>query len=176
MKQILQSNPDPNTRAEVLAWLIELEQPKRVESVMSAQKKMEAGDFETAARELKPLRNWLRDYWKMWALLAACLNHLGAYNEAEEAAGTLVQLYPGCEPGYGELMTALSGQDRKEEAYNVMRFGATNLPQSLGIHVNLALAAKRAGHEDEAKALAKQIREAVGPNPELEEVLQEIEA
>ena len=176
LKQILQSNPDPNTRAEVLAWLIELEQPKRVESVMSAQKKMEAGDFETAARELKPLRNWLRDYWKMWALLAACLNHLGAYNEAEEAAGTLVQLYPGCEPGYGELMTALSGQDRKEEAYNVMRFGATNLPQSLGIHVNLALAAKRAGHEDEAKALAKQIREAVGPNPELEEVLQEIEA
>lgn len=176
LKQILQSNPDPNTRAEVLAWLIEIEQPKRVESVMSAQKKMEQGDFETAARELKPLRNWLRDYWKMWALLAACMNHLGSYQEAEEAAGTLIQLYPNCEPGYGELMSALTAQDRKDEAYNVMRYAATNMPQSLGIHVNLALAAKRAGHEDEAKALAKQIREAVGPNEELEQVFQEIDA
>lgn len=176
LKQILQSNPDPNTRAEVLAWLIEIEQPKRVESVQSAQQKMEAGDFETAARELKPLRNWLRDYWKLWALLAACLNQLGAYNEAEEAAGTLVQLYPGCEPGYGELMTSLNAQDRKDEAYNVMRYAASNMPQSLGIHVNLALAAKRAGHVDEARNLARQIREAVGPNAELEQVLQEIDA
>lgn len=176
LKQILQSNPDPNTRAEVLAWLIEIEQPKRVESVESARVKMEQGDFDTAARELKPLRNWLRDYWKLWALLAACLNHLGAYQEAEEAAGTLIQLYPGCEPGYGEMMSALSAQDRKDEAYGLMRYAASNMPQSLGIHVNLALAAKRAGHEEEARSLAKQIREAVGPNPELDQVLQEIDA
>ena len=46
---------------------------------------------------------------------------------------------------------------------------------SLPIHLNLALAAKRFGKEDEARNLAKQIREAVGPNPDIEPILQEIE-
>jgi hypothetical protein len=39
----------------------------------------------------------------------------------------------------------------------------------------LAIAAKAAGHTEESRELAKQIREAVGPNPELDPVLDELE-
>jgi tetratricopeptide (TPR) repeat protein len=176
LRDVLQTNPDPNTRAQTLAWLIELEQPKRVESVVSAEKKMGEGDFAGAVRDLKPLRNWLADYWKLWAMLSAAHNRLGEAEEAEQAAKKLLELFPGCEPGYGELVSALSAQDRNDEAYQIMRFAAMNMPGALGVHVNLALAAKRAGHADEARSLARQIREAVGPNEELEPVLAEIEA
>ena len=57
-----------------------------------------------------------------------------------------------------------------------MQYAATHNPQSLPIHINLGLAAKRAGHVDEARNLAKSIREAIGPNEELEPVLAEIES
>jgi tetratricopeptide (TPR) repeat protein len=175
LKDVLSSNPDPNTRAQVLARLIELEQPKRAESVEAAREKMEAGDFNSAISQLKPLRNWLADYWKMWALLSSSYNQVGQFTDAEEAAQKLLELYPGCEPGYGEYVAALTGQGRSEEAYQFMQYAASQNPQSLSIHINLALAAKRAGHVDEAKQLAKQIREAIGPNEELEPVLAEIE-
>jgi tetratricopeptide (TPR) repeat protein len=147
LKTILGSNPDPNTRAQVMARLIELEQPKRVESVENARQKMETTDFLGAIRDLKPLRNWLADYWKLWV-----------------------------EPAYGEMTNAITGQGRTDEAYQFIRFAAANNPSSLPIHLNLGLAAKRAGHTDEARNLAKQIREAIGPNPELEPVLAEIES
>ncbi|HSI73656.1 MAG TPA: tetratricopeptide repeat protein [Fimbriimonas sp.] len=175
LKDVLNSNPDPNTRAQVMARLIELEQPKRAESVEAAREKMEAGDFNAAISQLKPMRNWLADYWKMWALLSSCYNNLEQYKEAEEAAQKLLELYPGCEPGYGEYVAALTGQGRSEDAYRFMQFAASQNPQSLSIHINLALAAKRAGQTDEARQLAKQIREAIGPNEELEPVLAEIE-
>jgi Flp pilus assembly protein TadD len=175
LKQVLASNPDQNVRAEVQARLIELEQPKRVESVENARAKMEQGDFEGAVRELKPLRNWLADYWKLWALLGSAYNRLQQWEDAEDAATRLLNLYPALEPAYGELATALNGQGRNDDAYNLMRFAAQNHPQSLPIHVNLALAAKRAGHTEEARQLSKQIREAVGPNEELDPVLTEIE-
>jgi Flp pilus assembly protein TadD len=171
LKNVLSSNPDPNTRATTLAWLIELEQPKRVENVESAQKKMEDGEFETAIKELKPLRNWLADYWKLWALLSAAYNRVGDGVEAEAAARRLLELFPGCEPAYGELCSALNGQGKNDEAYNLMRFAAANMPGSLPIHLNLALAAKRAGHADEAKAIARQIREATGSNADLSKEL-----
>jgi Flp pilus assembly protein TadD len=175
LRDVLASNPDPNTRAQTLAWMIELEQPNRVKVVEAAQEKMNEGDFESAARDLKPLRNWLADYWKLWALLCSAHNRLEQYAEAEEASKRLLDLFPGCEPGYGELVNALTSQGKQEEAYNAMRYAAAQMPQSLSVHVNLALAARRAGHTDEARALAKQIREAVGPNQELEPVLAEIE-
>ncbi len=175
LRDVLQANPDPNTRAQTLAWLIELEQPKRVESVQNAEAKMNEEDFAGAIRELKPLRNWLADYWKLWALLSAAHNRLGESEEAEQAAKRLLELFPGCEPGYGELVNALSALNRNDEAYQIMRFAAMNMPGALGIHINLALAAKRAGHADEARSLARQIREAIGPNEELEPVLTEIE-
>lgn len=175
LKNLLASNPDPNTRANALARLIELEQAKRAENVENARKKMEEGDFEGAVRDLKPLRNWLADYWKMWALLAAAYNRLSQFSDAEDAARRLLELYPGYEAGYGELGTALSGQEKHQEAYEAMRFAAANNPGSLPIHLNLGLAAKRAGHQEEARGLAKQIREAVGPNEELEPVLAEME-
>jgi hypothetical protein len=56
-----------------------------------------------------------------------------------------------------------------------MRFAASQLPQSLAVHVSLALAANRVGRREEAQALAKQIREAVGPNPDLDSVFAEID-
>lgn len=176
LKNVLSANPEPNTRAQTLAWLIELEQPKRVEVVMAAQQKIEAGDHEGAVRDLKPLRNWLADYWKLWALLAAAYNRLDQSPEAEDAAKRLIDLFPACEPGYAELASALNQQGRHEEAYNILRYAAATLPQSLPVHINLGLAAKRAGHVDEARQLARQLREAVGPNEELEPVFREMES
>lgn len=176
LQDVLASNPDANTRAQTLAWLIELEQPKRAEAVDAARVKFEAGDFEGTIRDLKPLRNWLADYWKLWALLSAAYNRVEEYGEAEDAAQRLLSLFPSCEPGYAELVNALSAQDRHEEAYNVMRYAANNIPNSLGVLINLALVAKRAGHADEARALARQIREGVGPNEELEPILADIES
>jgi Flp pilus assembly protein TadD len=122
------------------------------------------------------MRNWLADYWKMWALLSSAYNQLEQFQEAEEAAQKLLELYPGCEPGYGEYVAALTGQGRNEDAYQFMQYAASQNPQSLSIHINLGLAAKRAGYGDEAKALAKQIREAIGPNEELEPVITEMES
>jgi Flp pilus assembly protein TadD len=160
----------------VLARLVELEQPKRAESVEAARQKMEDGDFNGAISQLKPLRNWLADYWKMWALLSSAFNQTEQFQEAEQAAQRLLELYPGCEPAYGEYVAALTGQGRTEDAYQFMRFAASQNPASLPIHINLALAAKRAGQVDEARGLARQIREAIGPNEDLEPVLAEIEA
>ncbi len=176
LRDVLQANPDPNTRAQTLAWLIELEQPKRVESVQLAEKKMNDGDFVGAVRDLKPLRNWLADYWKLWALLSAAYNRLDQPEEAENAAKKLLELFPGCEPAYGELVQALSAQDRSEEAYQMMRYAAMNMPGALGVHINLAIAAKSAGHVEEARSLARQIREAVGPNEELAPLLNDLES
>lgn len=175
LKTVLGANPDPNTRAQVLARLIELEQPKRAESVDAAREKMEQGDFQGALAQLKPMRNWLADYWKLWAMLSSAYNATEQYVDAEDAVRRLLELYPGCEPAYGELLNALSGQGKLEEAYQVLRYAAINNPGSLPIHINFALAARRFGQIEEARALAKQIREAVGPNPELEQILSEVD-
>ena len=175
LADVLASNPDADTRAQTLAWQIELEQPNRAQVVDQAREKLEAGDAAGTVALLKPLRNWLADYWKMWALLSSAHNRVEDWPEAEDSARRLIDLFPGCEPAYGELVQALAGLDRNEEAYDAMRFAAQRLPNSLGVHVNLALTAKRAGHTDEARALALQIREAVGENKELEEVLAEVE-
>ncbi len=176
LQKVLNSNPDPNTRAQAMSWLIEIEQPKRVESVLNAEKKINDGDPAGAARELKPLKNWMADYWKFWALYASALNSAEEYPEGEEAARKLLEIFPGCEPGYGELVRALSGQDKHEEAYLILQNAARQLPQSLSIRINYALAAKRSGHVDEARELAKFLREAIGPNDELEPVFAEIES
>ena len=176
MKNILASNPDSNTRAQAMARLIELEQPKRVENVEAAQAKLEAGDLQGAISSLKPLRNWLADYWKLWALLSSAYNRTSQFVDAEEAARRLLELYPGCEPGYGELVNALHGQGKFDDAYQLMRYAFTHNQNSLPIAINMAIAAKRAGQDQEAKELAKSIREAIGPNEELEPILSEIES
>jgi tetratricopeptide (TPR) repeat protein len=175
LKNVLSAQPDANTRAQVLARLIEIEQPKRAENVEQAREKMEKGDFQGALAQLKPMRNWLADYWKMWALLSSAYNRTEQPAEAEESARRLLELFPGCEPAYGELREALVTQGKAEEAYQILRYAASNNPGSLPMHINLAIAAKAAGHTEESRELAKQIREAVGPNPELDPVLDELE-
>lgn len=174
LQNILKSNPDPNTRANTQAWLIELEQPKRVESVQLAQDKLTAGDAEGAIRDLKPMKNWLADYWKMWAVMSSAYNKLGDHVEAENAAKQLLELFPGCEPAYGELREALNGQGKNEEAWQFMQYAFANNQQSFGIFINLGIAAKRAGHTDEAKQISEQIQAVVAQNPEMQEELKDI--
>ncbi|MBI3722131.1 MAG: tetratricopeptide repeat protein [Fimbriimonas ginsengisoli] len=176
LQNVLAANPDSNVRAQALAWKIELEEPKRVETMESARLKMERREFDKALQELRPLRNWLADYWKLWALLASGNNVIGNYPEAEDAAKRVIQLFPACEPAYAELATALGAQNRLEEAYSILRRAAAILPSSLPIFLNLALAAKRSGREDEARGIAKQIREGAGTDPEVAKALEEIEA
>ena len=174
LQTILKSNPDPNTRGNTQAWLIELEQPKRVESVQLAQEKLAGGDAEGAIRDLKPLKNWLADYWKMWAVLSSAYNKLGDYAEAEASAKHLLEIFPGCEPAYGELRDALNGQERHEEAWQFMQYAFANNQQSFGIFINLGIAAKRAGHTEEATQIAEQINAVVSQNPEMQEELKDI--
>lgn len=176
LSRILAAEPEPDVRATALARKIEIEEPKRIEAVESARAKMEAGDIESGVRELKPLRNWLADYWKLWALLSSGFNRLEQFPEAEEAAMRLIELYPGCEPAYGELMGSLIGQDRAEDAWQMMNWAVQRNPQSLPLHLNLGLAAAKSGHKEEARQIARQLREAVGPNAELEPVFAEMEA
>ena len=154
--------------------MIELEQPKRVESVQLAQDKLTSGDPEGAIRDLKPLKNWLADYWKMWAVLSSALNKVGQHEEAEQAAQQLLQLYPGCEPAYGELREALNGQGKNEEAWQFMQYAFSNNQQSFGIFINLGIAAKRAGHAAEAEQITEQIKAVVAQNPDMQEELKDI--
>jgi tetratricopeptide (TPR) repeat protein len=175
LKDVLNANPDPNTRAQALAWQTELEQPKRVEAVANAQKKMEADDWDGALRDLKPMRNWLADYWKMWFILASAHNRLNQYVEAEDAAMRCINLFPGFEGGWAELASSLGGQDKNEEAYNAMMAGMQNVQGSFAIAMNLALAAKRLGRDDEARNLSRQLREVSNNAPELQPVFEELE-
>jgi tetratricopeptide (TPR) repeat protein len=175
LKNILASNPDMDTKAQTQAWLIELEQPKRAEAVNQAASKAEKGDFDGAVRELKPLRQWLADYWKLWMVLASTQNQLGQYTDAEQSARRLLELFPSCEPGYVELNNALAAQNKFDEAFALMQVAFANMNQSLPIAISYGLAAKRVGRDDEARQLARNIREAVGEQAELNEVLAELE-
>lgn len=175
LKNILASNPDMNTKAQTQAWLIELEQPKRAEAVNQAASKAEKGDFDGAVKELKPLRQWLADYWKLWMVLASAQNQLSQYADAEQSSRRLLELFPSCEPGYVELNNALAAQGKFDEAFALMQVAFANMNQSLPIAISYGLAAKRVGRDEEARQLARNIREAVGEQPELNEVLAELE-
>jgi tetratricopeptide (TPR) repeat protein len=175
LRDVIEITPDPNIKAQTSAWLIEIEQPKRIEIVKSASIKADEGDVAGALRDLKPLRNWLADYWKLWALLASLHNRSHEYGPAEEAAKKALEIFPSCEPAISELANALNGQDRHEEAYGLMGSALQSFPNSLPLALQFGLAAKRFGRTDEARALAKQIREAVGQADNLEPILKEME-
>lgn len=166
LKQAMGLNPDPNTRANILAWLIELEQPKRVQAVQDAAAKAEQGDFQAALDDLAPMKNWLGDYWKMWIVMASAQNQLEKHEDAEQSARRALEIFPTLEPGYVELNNALAGQEKHDEAFQLMQIALGNMPNSLPIAISYALAAKRAGNPEEGKRIARQIREAV---PDLDE-------
>jgi Tfp pilus assembly protein PilF len=116
----------------------------------------------------------------MWAMLASAYNRVGDHVEAEDSARRLLEMYPGCEPAYGEYREALNGQGKNEDAWQFMQFAFSQNQQSFGVFINLGLAAKRAGHTEEAKQIAEQVRAVVNENPdmmgELKDVLAELEA
>lgn len=171
LQDVLRANPDPNTRAQTLALLIEIEQPKRVEAVQNASEMLQKGDHEGAVRELKPVKNWLADYWKMWLLYAQALNGAGQYEEAEVAARQLLALFPACEPGFPELRASLAGQGKFDEALNVMRNAVKMFPESFALALNYALAAKDAGHMQEAREMARRLSEVPGAMEQFGSVL-----
>ncbi|MCX7799220.1 MAG: tetratricopeptide repeat protein [Fimbriimonadales bacterium] len=175
LRNILTATQDPNLRAPAQARLLELEQTNRTDQVEKARQLMDQGRFEEAVRLLKPLSNWLADYWKLWALLSAAHNRLGQHPEAEEAAKRLLALYPACEPAYGELATALAAQGRNEEAYQALGYARQLMPQSLPLAINFALAAHRIGRVEEARQLARSIREATKGDPQIAEILRPID-
>jgi tetratricopeptide (TPR) repeat protein len=177
LKDVLAANPDPNTKANVQAWLLEIEQEKRVEAVKNANDKLNAGDAAGAIAALQPVKNWLADYWKMWSIMATAQNQLGQHKEAEETCNRLIQLFPGCEPAYAELSDALLGQGRGEEAYNVLRYAIENVGRTVPLGLKLAFAAKNLGRNEEAQVIGRQIREAIGNDidPNLDQVLRQLE-
>lgn len=161
LRTILGSNPDPNLAANATAWLIEIEQPKRVEVVKAASEKAEKGDYEAAIKDLKPLRQWLGDYWKLWMVMASCYNQLEDFVEAEQCARRVLEMFPTCEPAFVELNNALLGQEKNEEAFQIMQIAFGNMSSSLPVAVAYANAAKRVGNPDEARRITGQIREAI---------------
>ena len=169
-------NLDPDLRAQAKARLIEIEQPQRIEPIVAAQRKMEAEDFNGAIADLGPIAQWLPEYWKVWIMLATLYNRVQKFQEAENAARRVMEMFPGAEPAYHELASAMVGQDRAEEAYVFLNQALAARPQSATIALSLAMAAKQTGRTEEAANLARQLREAAGPgNPEIEQVLSEIE-
>ncbi|MFW5697663.1 MAG: tetratricopeptide repeat protein, partial [Fimbriimonadaceae bacterium] len=177
LNDVLKANPDPNTRAQVQAWLIEIEQKNRVEKVKEASEKVQAGDAQAAIDILTPMKNWLADYWKMWVVLAGAYNKEEHPEEAQEAAQKALEIFPACEPAFLELNGALTQQGRHEDAYNLLTQAQQALPQSLNIAINRALAAKRSGRQDEARQMAQQIKRVAGDkNEQLNKVLQELES
>lgn len=176
LRDVIEVAPDPNTKAQAQAWLIEIEQPKRVEILESANKMAEAGDVQGAIKELKPLRNWLADYWKLWVFLASLHNRAKEFGPAEEAAKRALELFPACEPAISELANSLMGQERFEESYHLMGNALQAFNSSLGIAIQFGLAASRFGRKEESRGMARQIREAIGPNSDIEAALAEMEA
>ncbi len=175
LKDVLALDIDPNTRSQTQAWLLRLEQPKRVEAVASAAQKLQEGDAESALKELKPLKNWLSDYFELWMYLADALNRVGEYKEAEQSANQLLTMFPGCEPGYALLAAALHGQERSEDAYNFLRMALANNQTSLTIALNFAQAAFWTNRTEEGRALVAQIREATGNDEQIGNILDQME-
>lgn len=175
LRDMLTLQLDQNLRAHVHAMLIEVDQPNRAEAVAEAAKKAENGDPAGAIRDLKPLVNWLSDYWKLWAVMANAYNAQEMWTEAEESAVRLIELFPGCEPAYVEYANAKSGQNQEEAAHAALVTALQRIPGSALIGLNLALTANRIGRKDEAKELARQLRPALQGRDDLLQLLDNIE-
>ncbi len=176
LQKVLESNPDPNTRAHASAWLFELQNPKRVEAMKAAHQKVENEDFQGAVEDLEKMVEWMDDYWKGWALLANLYNRLQRYADAERAAKQTLSIFPGCEPAYIDLANAMVGQGRAHQAYQLLAQLVNQGVRSLPIVLELGMVAKKLGRTDEARMIAKSIREVVGKdNPEIENALQQLE-
>ena len=55
-------------------------------SIQYVDEEVRLRDYQGAVRDLRPMKNWLADYWKLWFMLAGANNQLQQYAEAEEAA------------------------------------------------------------------------------------------
>lgn len=176
LKKLLALEIPPQVRALAVARMYELEQPKRMEALQRAQQNANDGKIDAAIADLEALTQWTQDYFKAWYMLAALYNRTGKFVEAEEACKNLLNLYPGFEAGLNELANAMIGQEKMEDAYKFLSMAAQANPQSLPLHLQLAMVAKQTGRREQAVQIARGIREAVGTeNPSIEQALAEIE-
>jgi len=174
LRQILSFNPPADLRAQTVAWQMEIEQPDRLKRFEEIHQKLQGeGDKTKAVEELEQLARWLGDYWKLWLVLASGYNGIEQHAKAEQAAGQLLGMFPGCEPAYGEMSAALFGQGKAEDAYKLLRRAARAYPQFLVVMANLGMAAKFTGRTDEARQIAEGLRKLDAP--QLEPLIKQIE-
>jgi len=176
LRKALEANPDQHVKAHAQAWLFELENPKRVEAMKLAAEKVEREEIAGAVEDLEKLVGWMPEYWKAWAFLANLYNRLGRHTDAERAAQHTLNLYPGSEPTYLDLVNSLMGQERNTDADNLLTHLENHGYASVPLLITHAMVKKRLGKREEARSIAAAIREAVGPgNQDVEKVLAEIE-
>jgi tetratricopeptide (TPR) repeat protein len=176
LRRTLEANPSQNIRAHAQAWLFELENPKRVEAMKLAAEKVDRGELDSAVEDLEKLVEWMPTYWKAWAFLANLYNRVGRHVDAERAAKHTLNLYPGSEPTYVDLVNSLIAQERYEDADRLLTELALTGVQSLPLMISHAIVMKRLGRHDAARRIAAFVREAVDPgNQEVQKALAEIE-
>jgi Flp pilus assembly protein TadD len=173
IKLILASEPPPDLRAQTVAWQMEIETPQKLER-FNALMALVPNEPERAVEGLEQLAAWLSDYWKLWLALSHAHNALGNHPRAEQAAVQLIQMYPGCEPAYGELAGALFRQDRAEDAYQLLRRTVRQYPQFLTVMGNLGMAAKLTGRQEEALQVADGLSKFIKQVPAIQELVDKI--
>ncbi|MFN7171562.1 MAG: tetratricopeptide repeat protein [Fimbriimonadaceae bacterium] len=176
LRNVLNLTNDPNARAQANKWLLDLEQPQRVERVKDAEQKLNDGNPEGAIGDLKPLKSWLGDYWPLWVLLGTAQFQTGALEDSVESAKRAIDLFPTLEPAHNLLATALLESGNAEEAYQVARGFASRQPISPDMLLILAKAAKASGKDEEARQMASELKKIPGASEKVQQELAALES
>ncbi len=174
LNNILQLNIDKDTRAHVQAWHLELIQPKRLEAYTEALQKADEGKYEESIQLLRPLKNWLTDYWKVWALLSDCLIKTKNHDEAEKTVHKLLDMYPGYVDGYGFLTDVYIAKNKAEEAFNLLIQVSSKFQDSIPFAIITVKAANAAGKKDVAKGIYDSLMTATNNNAEIKKALDHV--
>ncbi len=174
LQNILKLDIDADTRAHINAWNIEMLQPKRLESYTEALAKMESGNMEAALQLLRPLKNWLPDYWKVWALLTNCLISSKNFDEAEQTVYKLLEMYPGYVEGYANLTDIYIAKNKADEAFKILISQSSKFQDSIPFAITTVKAANASGRKDVAENLSKSLLEATNNNENIKKALDEV--
>jgi predicted Zn-dependent protease len=175
LRDILNLTNDQNARAQATKWLLDLEQPQRVQRVKDAEQKLNDGKPEAAIADLKPLKSWLGDYWPLWVLLGTAQLQTGALEESAESAKRAINLFPALEAAHSLLATALLESGKAEESYQVARSFASRQPISPDMLLILAKAAKASGKDEEARQMANELKKIPGASEKVQDELAALE-